>query len=111
MVAYGIKCRHPYNYDDNSLENAIDVIQIDEAHEVGEIINDYWLIVNCETPWSNAPIFKYEKGEYVKAIDIRCFDVFATDKNYNDRKDLTLYGAESKLYFGNQVVVNVYGLI
>lgn len=34
--------------DTKTLEKAYDVIQLTESHEAGEIINDYWLVLNSD---------------------------------------------------------------
>jgi hypothetical protein len=94
MVGYDIKCKFPYN-DIERLEKAFDCIQLTEPHEAGEIINGNWLIVNCYFDEFKG---SYKTGDYVKIIDIRYFDIIASDKNLDDRKDLRKISTEKKRY-------------
>lgn len=95
MIGCVIKCKIP-----NRL-NAYNCIQLLEASEAGMIINSYWLIINTNLFDHKA---KYKVGEYVRVIDIRCFDIFGTDINYDSRNDL--------IKIGNRIVnntnVNIY---
>ena len=74
------------------LNNAIKLVKLNEKHEVGEIIEDYWLIISdpeiivADEPYE--PKYFYEKGDYVRVADIRFYKQFSTDKDYNDRKDM-----------------------
>ena len=66
------------------LKRAYDVVQLSEPHEAGEIINDYWLILNSEFGDFKG---KYEAGYYVKIIDLNFCDIIETDIDHN-RSDL-----------------------
>jgi hypothetical protein len=108
MIGYDVKCKFPYD-DIEKLEKAYDCIQLTEPHEAGEIINNNWLIVNCYFDEFKG---SYKTGDYVKIIDIRYFDIIASDKNFDDRKDLIKLGVEKKRYTlkGNlhEIYVNIY---
>jgi hypothetical protein len=114
MIGYDIKCKYQFSYDDSSLDMATDVMQLDRDTEVGEIINNYWLIVNSHYPFGN-PVYEYPKGQYVKVKDIRRFDVFVTDFNYDGREDLIKLRTQTDSYYDcsdktyKQKEVNVYG--
>lgn len=110
MIGYGVRCKLGHGYYEE--QEAVNCIQLKETHEIGEIINDFWLI--CNDGRLNA-IFKCKKGDYVKIIDIRYFDVFGTDMNYDDRKDLRKLKTEQKRYINNGIdshsIANIYGYI
>jgi hypothetical protein len=82
-------------------EYAYNVIQLKEPHEAGEIINNHWLICNNGLVNDTG---KYEKGYYVKVANLNLVDIFATDINYDDRKDLEKYNTE----IISGIKVNVY---
>lgn len=112
MIGYDIECKYLYSYDDTSLEKAYDCIQLTEFHEAGEIINDYWLITNCYFDKFEG---KYDIGYYVRIIDIRYLEIFATDINYDDRKDLIKINIkkENRVINGETYTfdVNIYSVI
>jgi hypothetical protein len=93
MIGYDIKWKYPYGSFETN--NGYDCIQLTESHEAGELINEHWLIVNCDFEGFKGV---YESGLYVKIIDIRFLDIFATDINYDNRKDLKKVNTERKQY-------------
>ena len=103
MWGYDVKCKDEYFYGCIALDKAYDVIQLTEPHEAGEIINDYWLIENDEIE----SFRKFKKDDFVRVIDIRYFDLFETDINYDNRKDLLKYGTSFR-QFSNHKAINVY---
>lgn len=115
MIGYDIQCKYPYSYDNlgKPLYNAYDNIQLKEDHEAGEIINNYWLICNeqvCENI-NERGVSKFKANYYVKGIDIRYFDIFATDINYDNREDLRKLGTKS-IASGKYIgTVNLYKYI
>ena len=117
MIGYEIQCKYPYSYDGlgRRLDNAYKTIQLAEPHEAGEIIDDYWMICNENCGYKDENennTGKFEVNYYVKVIDIRYFDVFATDINYDSRDDLKRLGtrmiANGIQYVGT---VNLYRYI
>jgi hypothetical protein len=108
MVGYEVKCKFPYDYT-KILESVVNCIQLTEPHEAGEIINDHWLIVNCYFDEFKG---KYEAGEYVKVVDIRYFDIIASDMNLENIKGLKKINTEKKRYATNsnsyEFDVNIY---
>ena len=80
------------NDDPEGIYNAVKSIKLNEKHEVGEIIDDYWLILSepeiivADKPYELK--YFYEKDNYVRVADIRVYKQFSTDKDYNDRKDI-----------------------
>lgn len=61
---------------------AISVKQLSEPHEAGEILDNYWLIVNCDYDSLEG---KYQTGDFVKVIDIRFIDIFVTDVELDNK--------------------------
>ena len=116
MIGYEIQCKYPYGYDNlgRQLDKAYKTIQLTESHEAGEILDDYWMI--CNEYWyedgNEKETGKFKVGYYVKVIDIRYFDVFAADINYDSREDLKKIGTEM-IAEGNRYVgtVNLYKYI
>ena len=117
MIGYDIQCKYPYGYDSlgKRLDKAYKTIQITEPHEAGEILEDYWMICN-ENCWykddNENNTGKFKTNYYVKGIDIRYFDIFATDINYDSREDLKRLGTRM-IASGNQYIgtVNLYKYI
>ena len=108
MWGYDLMCKDGYSYGSLSLDQAYDCIQLNEDHEAGEIINKYWLIKNDTIQ----PYQKLKKGDYAQVIDIRFFEIFETDINYDNRNDLKKYGTSTRL-FNNHVpiIINNYGYV
>jgi len=116
MIGYDIQSKYPYSYDNlgKQLGKAYKTIQLTESHEAGEILDDYWLI--CNESWykdgyeNNTG--KFKTNYYVKGIDIRYYDVFATDIDYDSREDLKKLGTKLTTR-GNQYIgkVNLYKYI
>jgi len=117
MIGYEIQCKYPYSYDNlgKQLDRAYKTIQLTEPHEAGEILDDYWMIC-CNEVWyeerNEENIGKFKAKYYVKVMDIRYFDIFATDINYNSRDDLKKLGTKL-INRGNQYIgtVNLYKYI
>jgi len=111
MLGLWIKSKYPYSFENigKPLDKAFNIIQLTESHEAGEIINDYYLIANENIIVDGIMKYKFEEGYYVKLIDIRYFDLFETDFNYDNRDDLTKYGVKMKTYENQIVKTNVYG--
>ena len=65
-------------------QSIFEAIQLQEPHEAGEIINDYWLILNSEFGDFKG---KYEAGYYVKIVNLKFCDIIETDIDHN-RSDL-----------------------
>lgn len=109
MIGYDIKCKDEYDYYNSTyfVDNAFKGIRIEKPCEVEEIINDYLLICNDRFNLK----FKYDKGNHVKVIDIRYFDLFATDMNYDDRKDLEKINIGKVHYDKKDINVNIYRYI
>jgi len=113
MIGYDIQSKYPYSYDNlgKQLDKAYKTIQLTESHEAGEILEDYWLV--CNESWykdgDKNNTGKFKTNYYVKGIDIRYFDVFATDINYDSREDLKRLGTRM-IANGNQYIgtVNLY---
>jgi hypothetical protein len=93
----------------NIKEEFIDVIQINEPHECGEILNDYFLILNSDIFFDNnfslEKSRKYKAGDYVKVVYIKALDQFISDIDYSSRNDLRLLqtsmgynGLKNRLY-------------
>ena len=116
MIGYEIQCKYPYSYDNlgKQLDKAYKAIQLTEPHETEEILDNYWMI--CNEVWDeerNEENFgKFKAKYYVKVMDIRYFDVFATDINYDSREDLKKLGTKLTTH-GNQYIgtVNLYKYI
>ena len=105
MLAYHIKCKPEFNYFDGSLDRAFDIVQINEPHEVGEIINGYWLIVNSDAT------YQYNSGQYVKVINLKYFDLVATDINHDSTGYLVKLGTEKQLHCNKEITVNIYKVL
>jgi len=117
MIGHDIQCKYPYSYDSlgRQLDKAYKTIQLTEPHEAGEILGDYWMICNEHLYYKDVNeknTGKFKTGYYVKVIDIRYFDVFATDINYDSRDDLKKLGTKA-IASGNQYIgtVNLYKYI
>lgn len=114
MIGSIVQCKYPYSFDGSlgkSLDKAFIVIQLKEHHEAGEIIDNYYLIAN-ENIWINGvEKYDFEIGYYVKGIDIRYFDTFETDINYNNRNDLRWLGKQIRTFNNQIVTVNLYQYI
>jgi len=116
MIGYEIQCKYPYSYDNlgKQLDKAYKAIQLTEPHETEEILDNYWMI--CNEVWDeerNEENFgKFKAKYYVKVMDIRYFDVFATDINYDSREDLKKLDIKL-IARGNQYIgkVNLYKYI
>ena len=89
------------------IDDAFSCIQIKETHEVGEIINNYQLILNNIYDEK----FIYNAGELVKIIDVRFLDEFETDMNYDRRKDFIKLGMFKTRGYDKECHVNTYGYI
>lgn len=117
MIGHIIKCKYPYSFNSigRQLDEAYKTIQLTESHEAGEILDDYWMICN-ESTWdkngNENDTGRFNAKYYIKGIDIRYFDIFATDINYDYREDLRKLGTEivtsENKYIG---IVNLYGYI
>lgn len=120
MIGYEVQCKYPYSYNSlgKQLDKAYKTIQLIEPHEAGEILDNYWMI--CNESWYEEGIEekikeiigKFEAEYYVKGVDIRYFDIFATDINYDHRKDLRKLGTKV-VKKGNKYIgtVNLYRYI
>ena len=113
MIGNGIQCKYPYSYDSfgKQLDKALKIIQLTEPHEAGEIINDYYLIANENVLLNGIEKYKFEVGYYVKIIDIRYFDIFETDINYDNKEYLRKIGTKTRKYNNQIVITNLYKYI
>lgn len=113
MIGNDIRCRYPYSYSSigEQLDKAFTVIQLKEPHEAGEIIDDYWLIANENILLDGIEKYKFEIGYYVKGIDIRYFEIFETDINYDNREDLRKFGTKIRRFNNQNVITNLYSYI
>jgi hypothetical protein len=111
MIGDCLRSKYPYSFDSigKPLDKAFNVIQLTEPHEAGEILNNYYLIANEGVLLDGIMEYKFKEGYFVKLIDIRYFDLFETDFNYDDRDDLKKYGVKMKTYENQIVKTNVYG--
>jgi hypothetical protein len=100
MIGNWIKYSSEHSLNGDMHPDSIEVIKLTEPHEIGEIINDYWLILSGAKKTDNGI---YETGTYVRIIDIRYLDIFETDLNYDYRNDLRKYAIE-KIVFNNHIV-------
>lgn len=103
MVGCIISTKYPIE-DKFVQEKLCDAVQLKEPHEAGEIINNHWLICNNGIEPDEG---KYSKGYYVRAVNLNLIDLFATDIDYDNRKDIKKYGME----FISGKKVNVYKFI
>lgn len=115
MIGNDIKCRYPYSYNSigKQLDKAFKTIQLKERHEAGEIIDNYYLISNegIYTNTNYTEKYKFKSGYYVKGIDIRYFDIFETDINYDNRQDLRKIGLKTRRFNNQNVKTNLYSYI
>ena len=112
MIGYDIACKYGLSYNDNSLIDAYEIVGLLESYEAGEIINDFWLIVHDDI-FGFRGVF--DKGMFVKIIDLRYFSIFGTDKNYDNREDLEKLGTEKFTFTENNIRkdidVNIYKIL
>ena len=103
------------NDEHGGLYNAIKTIKLNEKHEVGEIINDYWLVLNEpeiiveDEPYE--PKYFYEKGDYIRVADIRLYTQFSTDKKFDNREDMRWLQTECLMSHNKIIVVHGYEYI
>lgn len=113
MLSCCIASKYPYRFDSigEPLDEAIKVIQLTKPHEAGEIIDNYYLIANENIFLDGIEEYKFKVGYYVKLIDIRYFDLFGTDFNYDDRKDFKKIGIKAEIFNNEIVKMNIYKYI
>jgi hypothetical protein len=100
-----IKYRYPYSqFDDDMYE----IVQLQEPHEVGDIINEYWLILESGCPFGQRYDYKCEIGQHVLTVDIRRIDIFSTDRDYDKRTDLLLINTQQRFYGREPLRMRLY---
>jgi len=75
------------------------IIQLSEDKESGEIIDNYYLVLDTG---------KHLSGRYVRTIDIRALEVFSTDINYDDRVDLIKLSDRHILISSKDIILKSY---
>ena len=89
------KCNGRYWSYGEPVERVYESFILKEDRECGEIINDYYLIIDGSSPFDETLTLTYKKGDCVLTVDIRCLDIFSTDINYDNRSDLSKMKTET----------------
>lgn len=87
-----------------------DVIQLKTPCEIGEIIEDGWLVITpMRAPFETEIPCKFEAGQWVSCVHLWGVSIFTSDLKYN-RADIKLIDEETILFNNEKKLVYHYAV-